>query len=156
MKPDIMVSTRWEAARWCHRYDSVLTVFAPWWYCDWGHPDHLVVEFNDRVAYEDGAPTLGQIADIVDWAYPRLGNRLLVHCKAGQSRSIAVAIGICCLAGMTEEDAWDHVYLHCRPEDKVGVRPFIPNPRILEHLDAVMGTRLLSLSPRAVELGVTA
>lgn len=149
-----MVATRWEAARWCHRYDSVLTVFGPWWYCDWGHDDHLIVEFNDRVAYDEGAPTLADIAEVVEWARPRLGNSLLVHCKAGQSRSIASAIGICCMAGMGEEEAWEYVHDLCRPEAKVGVRPFIPNPRILEHFDALIGTDLLSLSPRQHELGM--
>lgn len=147
-----MVATRWEAARWCHRYDSVLTVFAPWWLCDWGHPDHLVVEFADRVAYDDGAPTLGQVESVVEWASTRTHGSMLVHCKAGQSRSTAAAIGICCAAGMTEEAAWDHVYWSCRPEAKVGVRPFIPNPRLLEHFDTVLGTRLLGLSPRREEL----
>lgn len=151
-RPDILVTTRWEAARWCHDYDSVLTVFSPWWYCDWGHGDHLVVEFQDRVRYSEGAPTVDQIDDILTWAHPRKGNSMLVHCKAGQSRSIATAIGICCLWGMGEQEAWEHVHDNCRPAEKVGTRPFIPNPRVLEHVDTLLGTDLLSLSPRRWEL----
>lgn len=152
MTPDILVTTRWEAADLNAEFDSVLTVFSPWWYCDWGHPDHLHVEFADRVAYDEGAPTYDQIWAIAGWASERLNNRILVNCKAGQSRSIATAIGIYCIAGMTEEDAWDHVYWNCRPKDKVGNRPFIPNPRILEHFDAILGTDLVGISPRAREL----
>lgn len=144
--PRIMVSTRWEAARWCHSYDHVLTVFSPWWHCDWGHPDHKIVEFQDRYLYEEGAPTVGQIADVLEWARPRLGGLTLVHCKAGQSRSTAVAIAMCAMAGMPEDEAFDHVYLRCRPGDKVGERPFIPNRRILEHADALLGTSLVEAS----------
>lgn len=142
--PSIMVSTRWEAARWCHSYDHVLTVFSPWWHCDWGHHDHKIVEFQDRYRYEEGAPTLGQIADILEWAEPRLGGSILVHCKAGQSRSTAVAIAMSAMAGMTESEAFDHVYLRCRPGEKVGERPFIPNRRVLEHADRILGTSLAS------------
>jgi hypothetical protein len=87
--PRLMVSTRWEAARWCHKYESVLTVFSPWYYCDWGHDDHLIVEFADTYHYQDGAPTIDQIQDILNWGYERRQvESMLVHCKAGQSRSI--------------------------------------------------------------------
>lgn len=153
MKPEILVTTRWEAARWCHDFDSVLTVFAPWWYCDWGHDDHMIVEFNDRVSYTEGAPTIAQADTILEWAHQRLDRKMLVHCKAGQSRSTAAAIGICVLAGMDEDEAWDHVHDACRPTGKVGTRPFIPNPRLLQHFDTLLGTELLDLSPRTVELG---
>ena len=131
-KPNIMVLTRWEAARCCHSYESVLTVFSPWWHCDWGHDDHLIVEFQDRYLDREGAPSLDQIEDILCWAYPRLGNSMLIHCKAGQSRSTAVSVAICAMAGMREDEAFDYVYSECRPADKVGVRPFIPNMRVLE------------------------
>ena len=153
MTPDILVTTRWEAARWCHDHDSVLTVFAPWWYCDWGHDDHLVLEMNDRVSYSEGAPTIAQADTILEWAHTRLDRKMLVHCKAGQSRSTAAAIGICALAGMDEQSAWDHVYHACRPDGKIGTRPFIPNPRLLQHFDELLGTELLGLSPRVTELG---
>jgi predicted protein tyrosine phosphatase len=143
--PRIMVSTRWEAADWCYDYDSVLTVFSPASYCDWGHKDHKVVEFADRYHYEDGAPTIDQIQDILDWGNShRNVESMLVHCKAGQSRSTAVAISLYTLWGMTEEEAIDHVYYNCRPKDKIGERPFIPNVRILEHTDEILGTQLLS------------
>lgn len=152
MTPSLMVTTRWEAAKVNRAYDSVLTVFSPWWLCDFGHPDHLHVEFADRVAYDEGAPTLEQVWAICGWAAERLDGSILVNCKAGQSRSIATAIGICCIAGMGEEEAWEHVYWNCRPAEKVGNRPFIPNPRVLEHFDTILGTGLLSISPRSEEL----
>jgi hypothetical protein len=43
---------------------------------------------------------------------------------------------------MGEEEAFDHVYLRCRPGEKVGERPFIPNRRVLELADGILGTRL--------------
>ena len=145
--PRLMVSTRWEAARWCHQYKSVLTVFSPWYYCDWGHDDHKIVEFADRYHYQDGAPTIDQIGDILDWGYERRDvESMLVHCKAGQSRSTAVAISLFALWGMSDEEAVEHVYSNCRPEDKVGERPFIPNKRILEHTDDLLGKNLVKAS----------
>jgi hypothetical protein len=140
--PRLMVANRWEAAQWCHRYDSVLTVFAPWWHCDWGHDDHLIVEFEDRVEPELGAPTLSQVDEILSWAHARLDRSILVHCKAGQSRSVAAAVGIACLAGMSEHDALQYVYAHCRPSVKVGRRPFTPNLRYLKHVDTLLATNL--------------
>ena len=140
--PLLMVVTRWEAAQWCHRYDSVLTVFAPWWHCDWGHEDHLIVEFEDRIEMELGAPTLSQVDDILSWAHARLKNNILVHCKAGQSRSTAAAVAIACLGGLSEQQALQYVYAHCRPASRVGRRPFIPNVRFLEHVDVLLGTGL--------------
>mgnify|MGYP006270731213 CR=1 FL=1 len=142
--PQLLVCNRWEAARWCHSYESVLSVFGPWWHCDWGHDDHLIVEFEDRVRREEGGPTLSQIDEILTWASQRLDRRILVHCKAGQSRSTAAAVGIAVLAGMAERDAFEHVFASCRPEEKVATRPFIPNRLVLTHIDTLLGTRLVS------------
>jgi predicted protein tyrosine phosphatase len=125
--PRLMVSTRWEAARWCHKYESVLTVFSPWYYCDWGHDDHLIVEFADTYHYQDGAPTIDQIQDILNWGYER---------REAESMLFA-------LWGMSDEDAIEHVYANCRPGHKIGERPFIPNMRILEHADELLGRNLL-------------
>ena len=145
--PRLMVSTRWEAARWCHKYESVLTVFSPWYYCDWGHDDHLIVEFADTYHYQDGAPTIDQIQDILNWGYERREvESMLVHCKAGQSRSTAVAISLFALWGMSDEEAIEHVYANCRPGHKIGERPFIPNMRILEHADELLGRNLVKAS----------
>lgn len=152
--PRLLVCNRWEAARWCHRYDSVLTVFAPWWHCDWGHDDHLIVECEDRVNPEEGAPTLSQVDEILSWATYRLDRSILVHCKAGQSRSTAAALGIAMLSGVSEADALQYVYASCRPSDKVCTRPFIPNTRLLAHVDTLLGTQLVraldSFVPRCV------
>jgi predicted protein tyrosine phosphatase len=142
--PQLMVTTRWEAARWCHRYESVLTVFAPGWMCDFGHDDHLIVEFEDRLQPDQGAPTLAHAEQILSWAQPRLDRSILVHCKAGQSRSTASAIGIAALAGMSEPEAWNHVASLCRPPDKLKTRPFIPNLRLLGHFDVLLDLELLS------------
>jgi predicted protein tyrosine phosphatase len=141
--PQLMVTTRWEAARWCHRYDSLLTVFAPGWMCDWGHDDHLIVEFEDRLRPEQGAPTLADAERILSWASTRLDRSILVDCKAGQSRSTASAIGIAALAGLSAPDAWRHVEQSCRPLEKVTVRPFTPNLRLLGHFDVLLGSALL-------------
>ena len=147
--PHLMVSTRWEAARWCHKYESVLTVFSPWYYCDWGHDDHLIVEFTDTYHYQDGAPTIDQIQDILNWGYERREvESMLVHCKAGQSRSTAVAISLFALWGMSDEEAIEHVYANCRPGHKIGERPFIPNMRILEHADELLGKNLVKASQK--------
>lgn len=141
-RPQLMVTNRWEAARWCHRYDALLTVYGPWWHCDWGHDDHLIVEFEDRVEPELGAPTLSQVDEILSWAHARLDRSILIHCRAGQSRSTAAAVGIACLAGLSESEALQYVYAHCRPTDKIGTRPFIPNTRFLRHVDTLLGTQL--------------
>ena len=141
--PRLMVSTRWEAEEWCHEYDSVLTLFTPASLCQFGHPDQTVIEFADRYHYEDGAPTMEQFTEIVGWAMKRReASSLLVHCKAGQSRSTAAAISMFVAWGMDHEEAVSHVYSNCRPPEKVGERPFIPNVRILEHLDDSFGTDL--------------
>lgn len=141
--PRLMVSTRWEAEKWCHEYDSVLTVFTPASLCEYGHPDQTVVEFSDRYHYSDGAPTMTQFQRILDWADEHKNDRsVLVHCKAGQSRSTAVAIALFVAWGMEPAKAVEHVYRKCRPKDKIGERPFIPNLRILEHIDTVFGSEL--------------
>lgn len=150
--PRLMVSTRWEAARWAHAYDAVVTVFEPAHLCLYRHPNRYIAEFADRVAYDEGAPTLDDIAGVLKFTARHLGESMLIHCKAGQSRSIAVAIAVAVQHGLTEQQAWEHVYWNCRPPRKVGERPFIPNPRVLQHADALLGTNLLGLSPRAAEL----
>jgi predicted protein tyrosine phosphatase len=101
------------------------------------------LEFEDRLWPEQGAPTLAHAEQILSWAHPRLGRSILVHCKAGQSRSTASALGIAVLAGMSEHDAWNHVEHSCRPPEKISTRPFIPNLRLLGHFDVLLGTDLL-------------
>jgi len=141
--PRLMVSTRWEAEEWCHEYDSVLTVFTPASLCEFGHPDQTVIEFADRYHYADGAPTMRQFTEILEWAEARRhAESVLIHCKAGQSRSTATAIAAFVEWGMDPERAVEHVYWNCRPRDRVGERPFIPNLRILEHTDSVFGCEL--------------
>lgn len=141
--PKIMVSTRWEAEEWCHEYDSVLTVFTPASLCEFGHRDQTVIEFADRYVYEDGAPTMSQFEEILAWADSRRhAGSVLIHCKAGQSRSTATAIAVLSAWGMDPVEAVDHVYWECRPPEKIGERPFIPNLRLLEHLDEVFGSDL--------------
>ena len=121
----------------------MLTVYTPWSDCDWGHNDHLIVEFEDECRVEWGGPTLTQADEFLSWAHHRLDRSILVHCKAGQSRSTAAALGIACLTGMREDEAMQHVYGYCRPAVKVGERPFTPNALLLRHIDTLLGTSLL-------------
>jgi len=56
--------------------------------------------------------TLEQIQDILEFTAPlQEGNRLLVHCHAGISRSTAVACGILCQHGLSPREALKQVIL---------------------------------------------
>lgn len=156
--PDIMISTRWEAAKWCHEFDHVLSVFTPPPddpnCLEFGHRDHTVIKFNDRVKAKDGAPTRSQVQQILDWATWRTGS-MLIHCKAGQSRSVASAIAINALKGYDEPEAFRLAEEHYRPLSKIAEgRPFIPNIRVLSHADYILGTKLVDYATyHDMELG---
>lgn len=150
MTLDIYIASLAEAKAINHHFDSVLSVLSKG-YLNFNHKDHLYVPMDDTANLTwDGAPTIDMARRILDWAQPRVADDhgILVHCYAGMSRSTASAIGICALAGMTDEDAWDHVYAS-RPDAD---RSFIPNPLLLSHFDKLLGTDLLSHSDRRWEL----
>lgn len=147
MTPNVFVCDAGEAAELCHRYDSVLSVLSVLRY-DFKHPDHIHVKFDDTTRTDWDGPTLDDARTVLEWAGTRLNGSILVHCAAGMSRSTASAIGICALAGMTESEAWDHVYWS-RPDID---RYFVPNPLLLRHFDKLLGTNLLALSDRKGEI----
>jgi predicted protein tyrosine phosphatase len=141
--PDMAISTIWEAQTWASQFDSVVTVFSPAHLADFGHDDHLRVDFCDRTNPQEGAPTVEHIASVLAWAETRRDNSILVHCKAGQSRSVATAIAMLASWGIHEIDAVRLAFWNYRPENKLSERPFIPNKKVLEHADLLLGTDLM-------------
>lgn len=150
MNPEILICSHVEAFRLNRYYDAALSVMhaKP----SFSHNNHLFVQFDDYPREEWGGPTRADIQQIINWADTRSGGSLLVHCAAGISRSTASAIGICSLWGMSTEDAWNHVYSSRPAQAFAEPRPFEPNPLVLKHFDDLLGTDLLSLSPREMEL----
>lgn len=147
---DIYITGLAEAKAINHHFDSVLSVLSEG-YLNFTHKDHLYVPMDDTANPTwHGSPTVDMARSILDWAQPRIADDhgILIHCYAGMSRSTASAIGICALAGMTEDEAWDHVFLS-RPDIE---RDFIPNPLLLSHFDKLLGTNLISRSDRSWEL----
>ena len=54
-------------------------------------------------------------------------DKVLIHCKAGISRSTAAAIGICMLHGMSYDEAYNHIEQ---------IRPILaPNKLLIEYID---------------------
>jgi predicted protein tyrosine phosphatase len=95
------------------------------------HAERLVCIFDDVNAPEDGiAPTREAIAAILDFARPAAS--LLVHCKAGISRSAAVAFSVLCQSRGpgTESEALDEIY-RIRPQA-------MPNKLIVQLADALL------------------
>ena len=95
---------------------------------------HLILRFHDLEAEAEGliAPTEEQLRlallhtrDLVP------GERLLVHCHAGKSRSPAMALGILVQSGMSPAKALDYVRA-VRPE-------LIPNRLMVRQLDKILG-----------------
>ena len=150
MTVNLLVSNLAEARKINHHFDSVLSVL----YenrLGFKHHDHLYVPVDDVTSpFSEDAPTVEHARRIVEWAEPRVADdhHILVHCHAGMSRSTASALALCIVGGMTEDEAWDHVYLS-RPEME---RWFIPNPLLLSHFDKVLGSHLLEGSDRKYEL----
>ncbi len=97
---------------------------------------HLVLEFDDSEVADPGdrwvAPTQEQIEQAMAFAKTLAeGDRLLVHCKAGDSRSPAILLGALVQAGVPAEQAIENI-LTIRPTA-------IFNRLIVDHLDAIFG-----------------
>ncbi len=129
-----------EAAEICHDFDAVMTV-GPEDYevSDWGHPNHLVVSFDDVTNNRYGdAPTLEQVRSIVEWGANQVGS-ILIHCHAGISRSTACAWGVSIAKGFDAKEALETL-AEMHPEDSGwGQRTFRPNPLIVKHLETIFG-----------------
>jgi predicted protein tyrosine phosphatase len=98
-------------------------------------PHHYVMEFDDtEVVDEKGkwvAITREDVERLLEFTrdIPE-GARLLVHCRAGKSRSTALAMGIAMQHGMTAQQAFSTVQ---------EIRPvLIPNRRIVDLIDEIL------------------
>lgn len=98
-------------------------------------PHHLIVRFHDvEQAGLEGfeSPTRDHVREVLKHtAGLAAGDRLLVHCHAGKSRSPAMAIGILVQSGMTPEEAYQQVK-QVRPE-------LIPNRLMIQYIDEALG-----------------
>ncbi len=94
---------------------------------------HLILRFHDLEEEVEGfiAPTEEQMREAL--AHTKdvtAGERLLVHCHAGKSRSPALAIGILVQAGLPPAAAFEEVRA-LRPE-------LIPNRLMVRQLDRIL------------------
>jgi predicted protein tyrosine phosphatase len=99
------------------------------------HQHRLERPFEDvSDPLEPGAPTREDITAIIAFLRPHAGDRVLVHCEYGQSRSTAVALGAACMYGWNPAAA-------ARDLSKLVVPTgaFYPNLLVLEHFDAELG-----------------
>ena len=147
-----------EARERCHEYASLLTAGPPRdEVCDFGHPAHKVVEFDDVTSRHFGytPPTFDQVEEMVRWGEGRAN--LLVHCHAGMSRSTSTAWGIAIANGFDPQEAFD-LLKNNHPVETHFVqrssgyrielrdpRPFIPNRLIVTHLEKLFEMKSGSL-----------
>jgi len=144
-----------EAAELCHDFDAVITA-GPEKYevSSWGHPNHLVVSFDDVTNDRYGdAPQLEHIRKIVSWGAAQDGSTL-VHCHAGISRSTACAWGIAIAKGFDAKEALETLAEMHPDEGGWGQRTFRPNPLIVKHLETIFGRiDLKTLLNNAIQRG---
>ncbi len=131
-----------EAAKLCHEFDAVITAGPE---ADevsgWGHPNHLVVSFDDVTNDRYGdAPTLEQVRGIVEWGADQVGSTL-IHCHAGISRSTACAWGIAIAKGFDPREALEKLAEMHPVEGLWGQRTFRPNSLIVKHLETIFGRK---------------
>ena len=144
-----------EAAELCHEFDAVITAGPEKSeVSDWGHPNHLVVSFDDVTNDRYGdAPTLEQVRGIVEWGANQVGS-ILIHCHAGISRSTSCAWGIAIAKGFDAKEALEEL-LEAHPQDgRWGQRMFRPNSLIVSHLETIFGRKdLKTLVDKAIQRG---
>jgi predicted protein tyrosine phosphatase len=143
--PKILITNIDEAAVHAPEFDTVITAgpSAEEVSARFDHADHLVVEFDDEIRRDWGGPTRADIRTILEFARERPGRSILIHCHAGMSRSVAVAIAILHDHGLSECEAFAAARA-ARPADALAEdRPFIPNPLVLAHADAILGSALI-------------
>ena len=101
---------------------------------NWRHPNHIVRSFYDVTDRDArGAATEADVRAML--AFGAGQDSVLVHCHRGESRSTAIAIGLLVQAGATPTEAM-HTLRSAHP---VG-RAFTPNPLVLGHIEAVLGS----------------
>lgn len=99
----------------------------------WQHPHHIVRSFYDVTdRHARGAVTEADVRALLTFGAGR--DSVLVHCHRGESRSTAVAVGLMVQAGATPGEAVS-LLLSAHPNS----RPFIPNPLVMMHVEAVLG-----------------
>lgn len=135
-----------EAEDWANQFSAIITAGPSASEVQWGHPNHLVVEFNDTTVGRN-APTYEKVKQMIDWGVDR--EDILVHCHAGISRSTSTAWGIAIARGVEPEDAFitlrDSQPLDRSGFTRDGYRPFSPNRLIVQHLERLFGLDLLHI-----------
>jgi hypothetical protein len=131
-------------------FGSVLSAGLPGDVGGWlGHPDCLSVEFSDSRYQERGGARFGEVKRMMDWGFER--DRILVFCRQGISRSVAVAWGICVGRGWDPEDAIRLLWEAHPSEWRGGIwrkRPFAPNRLVAAHLEDLFGEPFYGLARR--------
>jgi predicted protein tyrosine phosphatase len=99
----------------------------------WKHQHHLIRSFYDiNNSQARGAPTVDDVAAMLSFGAAR--SSVLVHCHRGESRSVAVAIGLLVQAGASPSEATEQL-----KAQHVAGRSFIPNALVLTHVESVLG-----------------
>jgi len=97
------------------------------------HPKRLSLYFADVFfPHQEQAPTLAQVQTILSFA-PAPLDSLLVHCRAGVSRSTAVSLGLLASWGLDPTYAYDQL-LEAHPPGRL----FAPNPLVLALFDQAL------------------
>ena len=96
---------------------------------------HLHIEFDDVVNHElPLAPKKHQVQHAIEYVRENVkdGEKIIIHCHAGVSRSTAIAIGVLMqVCGLDAYDAYEYVK---------DIRPQMwPNKLIIGHLDEIYG-----------------
>jgi predicted protein tyrosine phosphatase len=88
------------------------------------------------------APTEEQVVEAVEYA-SKVKGTLLIHCAAGQSRSVGIALSIHCSKGLSPSEAFDALKGDVNRTWKARLRhlpdDFNPNGRIVMHADKLYG-----------------
>lgn len=98
---------------------------------------HLVMTFDDTEVVDDTGKWVAMTRADMERVFEFTstlgeGDRLLVHCRAGKSRSTAILMGVLMQHGMTADEAFTAV---------LTIRPVaIPNRLIVEHIDDILDT----------------
>jgi len=93
---------------------------------------HDISPVHESIDSDLKAATSEQIQEILEFTAPlKYGDKLLVHCTVGVSRSPAVAIGILCQHGLTPNEAVKQVCSICPSA--------VPNEHILKLFDDLFG-----------------